>query len=118
MTSYHIRKTLIDKAFLVHPPDTHPPKLRILEWKRLNLGSLLPTAPTDVWAFATIFCPVTVRASTKTVSYKDLTIAQTVQYSPKSQENKEFGKYGIVQMGNTFCCDQDMLPQQEANYEI
>lgn len=38
--------------------------------------------------------------------YKDWTIAQTVLYSPNSQENGEFGKYGIMKMENTFCCDQ------------
>jgi len=35
-----------------------------------------------------------------------LTIAQTAQYSPKSQENEEFGKSGIVQMENAFCFHQ------------
>lgn len=63
MTSYHIWKSLIGKAFLVQ--ETHPPNHRSLWWKRLNLGSLLPTAPTDVWSFATAFCPVKVKASTK-----------------------------------------------------
>lgn len=43
------------------------------------------------------------------VRYKDLTVAQTAQYSPKSQENGEFGKSGIVQMETAFCCDQVLL---------
>jgi len=46
--------------------ETHPPKHRSLGWKRQNLGSLPPTALTDVWSFATAFCPVRVRASIKT----------------------------------------------------
>lgn len=65
MISYDVWKSLIGKAFLVLPPETHPPNHRSLGWKRLNVGSLLPTAPTDVWSSATAFCPVRVRASTK-----------------------------------------------------
>lgn len=40
------------------------------------------------------------------LKYRDWTIAQTALYSPKSQENGEFGKYGIMQMENALCCDQ------------
>lgn len=38
--------------------------------------------------------------------YKDWTIVQTVLYTPNSQENGEFGKYGIMQMENALYCDQ------------
>lgn len=40
------------------------------------------------------------------LKYRDWTIAQTALYSPKSQENGEFGKYGIMQVENALCCDQ------------
>lgn len=40
------------------------------------------------------------------LKYKDWAITQTVLYSPNSQENGEFRKYGIMEMENAFCYDQ------------